>query len=331
MSVRSTPPPSGRRSAASIPISVGQVAADERLATGDAELLDAQADEDPRDPLDLLEGQHLVLREELRSRGRRPPWACSRCTGSCSDRSPRSAGRAWRGPSCRSVRAVRRTPPWVASRYRSPPPRRGRPGRSSGAPRQHPDLRRGPAHPPVPPAHTAGTSSELHRTDPRWHDASTSRMPGPPGRPPSTRHDRPTESPNLTSEDPDAMAQTDTKPGFRLPWSSDRPDASDTTGAATDASAAGDAPATEENEGPDMIDASHAVQDTDATEAVAEPVETAEVSSTEPEASSEPVADPSPKRSSSLLPPKRSSRPRPPRNPPRRRPSRSSPRSSSPT
>jgi hypothetical protein len=94
----------------------------------------------------------------------------------------------------------------------------------------------------------------------------------------------------LTSEDPDAMAQTDTKPGFRLPWSSDRPDVSDPTGAATDASAAGDAPATEENEGPDMIDASHAVQDTDATEAVAEPVETAEASPTGPEASSAPAA-----------------------------------------
>ncbi len=78
------------------------------------------------------------------------------------------------------------------------------------------------------------------------------------------------------------MAQTDTRPGFRLPWSSDRPDASDPTGAATDASAAGDAPATEENEGPDMIDASHAVQDTDATASVAEPAEAAEAAETEP-------------------------------------------------
>ncbi len=67
------------------------------------------------------------------------------------------------------------------------------------------------------------------------------------------------------------MAQTDTRPGFRLPWSSDRADASDPTDPATDASAeAGDAPANEETEGPAMIDASPAVQDSDTTEAVAD-------------------------------------------------------------
>ncbi len=67
------------------------------------------------------------------------------------------------------------------------------------------------------------------------------------------------------------MAQTDTRPGFRLPWSSERADASDPTDAATDASAdAGDVPATEETEGPAMIDASPAVQDSDTTEAVAD-------------------------------------------------------------
>ncbi len=41
-----------------------QVASDQRLAAGDAQLLDAQADEDPCHPLDLLEGQHLVPRQE---------------------------------------------------------------------------------------------------------------------------------------------------------------------------------------------------------------------------------------------------------------------------
>ncbi len=73
----------------------------------------------------------------------------------------------------------------------------------------------------------------------------------------------------MTSEDSDAMAQTDTRPGFRLPWSSDRADASDPTGAATDTSAdPGDAPATEEAEGHAMIDASPAAQDSDSTEAI---------------------------------------------------------------
>jgi pilus assembly protein FimV len=86
----------------------------------------------------------------------------------------------------------------------------------------------------------------------------------------------------LTSEDPDAMAQTDTRPGFRLPWSSDRPDASDPDAPGPDASVdPGAAPATEETEGPDMIDAKHAAQDSDTTDAVAEPVATSE---DEPEA-----------------------------------------------
>jgi hypothetical protein len=75
----------------------------------------------------------------------------------------------------------------------------------------------------------------------------------------------------MTSEDSDVMAQTDTRPGFRLPWSSDRADASDPTGATTDASTdVGDAPATEEAEGPAMIEASPATQETDAPEAAAD-------------------------------------------------------------
>src|SRR5687767_15571195 len=36
----------------------------ERLAAGEPELLDAEADEDPRHPLDLLEGQQLLAVEE---------------------------------------------------------------------------------------------------------------------------------------------------------------------------------------------------------------------------------------------------------------------------
>jgi hypothetical protein len=75
----------------------------------------------------------------------------------------------------------------------------------------------------------------------------------------------------MTSEDSDVMAQTDTRPGFRLPWSSDRADAGDPTGAATDASTEfGDAPATEEAEGTAMIEASPAATDTDATKPVAD-------------------------------------------------------------
>ncbi len=88
------------------------------------------------------------------------------------------------------------------------------------------------------------------------------------------------------------MAQTDTRPGFRLPWSSDRADDSDPTGAATDASAgSGDAPATEEAEGPAMIEASSAAQDTDTPEGVAD---LHIVTDAEPEAAAEqeaPVAE----------------------------------------
>ena len=43
---------------------VGQVAPDERLATGDPQLLDAERHEGPGDPLDLLEAQDLVARQE---------------------------------------------------------------------------------------------------------------------------------------------------------------------------------------------------------------------------------------------------------------------------
>jgi hypothetical protein len=85
------------------------------------------------------------------------------------------------------------------------------------------------------------------------------------------------------------MAQTDTRPGFRLPWSSDRADGNDPTGAAADSSNdPSEAPATEETEGPDMIDASHAVQDAETTEAVAEPIAT---SDDEPLAAAEAIVE----------------------------------------
>ena len=58
----------------------------------------------------------------------------------------------------------------------------------------------------VPPAQTAGTSSQLHRTPRRCNDASTHRRSGPPVRPSRQRGSRP-------------MASTETRPSFRLPWS----------------------------------------------------------------------------------------------------------------
>jgi hypothetical protein len=62
-----------------------EVAADERLAAGDPDLLDAVGDERAREPLDLLEGEQLARRGSG-SRARRPPSACSRRSGSCSGR-----------------------------------------------------------------------------------------------------------------------------------------------------------------------------------------------------------------------------------------------------
>ena len=62
--VRSISPPSGRRMRREHRDEVRQVAPDERLAAGDPELLDAERDERPRRPFDLLEGQDLVARQE---------------------------------------------------------------------------------------------------------------------------------------------------------------------------------------------------------------------------------------------------------------------------
>ena len=60
VSVRSTSP-----SARELAHEHRQVAPDEWLAAGDADLLDAACDEDARDPLDLLERQQLLARQEL--------------------------------------------------------------------------------------------------------------------------------------------------------------------------------------------------------------------------------------------------------------------------
>ncbi len=58
-----------------------EVAAQHRLAAGEAHLLDAQLGEDARQARDLLEAEQLVRATGRRSRGRRPPSACSRCSG----------------------------------------------------------------------------------------------------------------------------------------------------------------------------------------------------------------------------------------------------------
>ena len=63
-----------------------EIAAQQRLAAGEPELLDALATKMPRQPRDLLERQQLVALRGTRNRGRRPPSACSTCSGSCSDR-----------------------------------------------------------------------------------------------------------------------------------------------------------------------------------------------------------------------------------------------------
>ena len=86
VSVRSSGPPSGRAEGRQHRDEDRQVAPDERLAAGDPQLLDAELDEGPGDPLDLLEREDLVLREEREVAARRSPSACSTCSGSCSDR-----------------------------------------------------------------------------------------------------------------------------------------------------------------------------------------------------------------------------------------------------
>src|SRR4249920_405422 len=50
------------------------------------------------------------------------------------------------------------------------------------------------------------------------------------------------------------MAQTETKPGFKLPWTADRPDADPPADAATSGAAPHDPPPHQEPEKPDMID-----------------------------------------------------------------------------
>ena len=97
------------------------------------------------DPLELLEGQHRGARLELDA-ARRAPRACSRSSGSCSDRSPTPAGS---GSGARTRRAADRPgpppPPSRAgrSRRRAPADERGarsrqEPTRSRGRRYNHP-------------------------------------------------------------------------------------------------------------------------------------------------------------------------------------------------
>ena len=137
---------------------VRQVPPHERFATGNPQLLDAQRDEDPRQPGDLLEGQDLVPGQEL-------------------EVTPIDLlGHAVGAP---EIAAVGDRDAQVAQR---PPERVGQPGtpiepvlgrKRRRLQRLHvamvararsnsivDDL----GDPPVPPARTAGTSSQLHRT-----------------------------------------------------------------------------------------------------------------------------------------------------------------------
>ncbi len=47
-----------------------EIAADERLATGEADFVDSQADDDPNEPFDLLEGEQLATVHEFGVVGR---------------------------------------------------------------------------------------------------------------------------------------------------------------------------------------------------------------------------------------------------------------------
>ena len=78
-----------------------EVAPQQRLAAGQADLLDAAADEDPRQPRRSPRRSAARTRRGTGSRARTPRAACSRCSGSCSDRSPRSADPAAAVRECR--------------------------------------------------------------------------------------------------------------------------------------------------------------------------------------------------------------------------------------
>ena len=158
--VRSISPPSGRRIAASIAMRSRQVAPDERLAAGDPQLLDAERHERPRRPLDLLEGQDLVARQE---RVVLPEDLLGHAIGApevapVGDRDAQVAHRP--------TERVGRSGPAVEGRR--------------GIHRAHGSRGTACGRPAVPPAQTTGTSSQLHRTDPRCHDAPKPRMSGRP-------------------------------------------------------------------------------------------------------------------------------------------------------
>ena len=65
------------------------------------------------------------------------------------------------------------------------------------------------------------------------------------------------------------MATTDAKPGFRLPWSSDRSETANPADAAQDQAAGEASPSQQEIETPDMIDAAPAATDHEAETSVA--------------------------------------------------------------
>ncbi len=79
---------------ASIATSRSMMLAQQRLAAGQADLLDAVRPEDPRQPRDFLERQQLGVRQERVIVAEDVLAACSRRSGNCSGRSPKSAGRA---------------------------------------------------------------------------------------------------------------------------------------------------------------------------------------------------------------------------------------------
>src|SRR4029079_17647451 len=86
-----------------------------------------------------------------------------------------------------------------------------------------------------------GTTSQLHLTDPRCHDAPKSWMSGGPRCSPI--------------EDAEPMAQTETRPGFRLPWGAERTETDPQADVApASAPEASDQNPVEELVTPDMID-----------------------------------------------------------------------------
>src|SRR5688572_17889444 len=146
---------------------------------------------------------------------------------------------------------------------------------------------------PVRPARTGGTSSALHHTIPCWHDAFHAPTYAVRLRTPSSR--------TRTH----AMATTDAKPGFRLPWSADRGDAA--TPAEPDATAPTDTTVEptppDEVETPAMIDAP--ASETSPEAAAPTPVATAPSAATtgapSPVAATPTAPAPAPRKTNKLM------------------------------